>query len=342
MSKWLDVVVIGRNEGSNLEKLYKSLFPIKDILNEIIFVDSASKDDSVIISEKYGCKIICLDESPFLCASVGRYVGTKIAKSEWILYLDGDMELHVEFADWLKDFQPKKDNNIAGYLGYYEYIDNKTNKKERKIIGSTKGETDYFGGAVLLNKNVVLQAGNWSLSVISNEEIELYSRIQALGYKVHTIDITMVTHYTELMPKHKIALDLFVPFFSKKKFYGPGQAVMSAISRGTFIDFIKAQPDLFFTIGVNIISLILICISIIFSNKWPIVVLTVLHVIILIKLFSVKKYVLYQGLSFRIPFGIYYSFKYISEFNQFKEYIESKISLLNYQRIDLINKDTVR
>ena len=70
-AKWLSVVVIGRNEAHNLERLFTSIFPLSDLIADIIYVDSASTDNSVEIASKYCDYVIKLKDSEFLNASIG-------------------------------------------------------------------------------------------------------------------------------------------------------------------------------------------------------------------------------------------------------------------------------
>ena len=172
----LSVVVIGKNEAQNLPALFHSLEPIA-AEHEILYVDSASTDDSVEIASAHADRVCELQDSPSLCAAAGRHVGTKEAKGIWVLYLDGDMELTSDFAAWINQMpEAGYGENIAGYIGYYTFVRSDGSQSKNRLHQPKGGKAGYFGGAVLLRRENVLGAGNWNPSVVANEEIDLYNQ----------------------------------------------------------------------------------------------------------------------------------------------------------------------
>src|SRR5271155_6164741 len=60
----IGVVAIGRNEG---ERLMRCLASVKS--SNVVYVDSGSTDDSIVIAEKFGAHVISLDMTrPFTAA----------------------------------------------------------------------------------------------------------------------------------------------------------------------------------------------------------------------------------------------------------------------------------
>lgn len=271
----LSIVVIGKNEALNLKNLYNSLVNI-NISKEIIYVDSASNDNSVGISRQYCDKVVVLEKSDKLCASAGRYIGTKYAKYTWILYLDGDMELENEFIEFLnnKDFE-KFDSNISGFMGFYKYIYQDDSSDENRLLQPKNKIVEHFGGAVMLRKNIVINAGNWNPSVVANEEFDLYVRIQKLGFYVYGLDIKMVKHIAKKTSNLHTLFSMFYPV--NKRFYGFGQSLVSQFKHGTIFYFILKRPFpflflfLFLAMFFNIkVFLIVICMIVYISirKKW--------------------------------------------------------------------------
>ena len=250
----ISIVIIGKNEAKNLPNLYRSLENIQ-IKHEIIYVDSASNDESVDISIKYCDKIIELEDSNYLCAAAGRNVGTKYAEYGWILYLDGDMELENEFIEFLNNKEFKKyDKEIAGFIGYYNYIYNDGFNDNNRLLQPKNKVVDHFGGAVMLKKEIVLKAGNWNPSVVANEEIDLYIRIQSLGYKVFGIDKKFVKHIAKKESNIKTLVSLFIP--QNKRFYGFGQVIVSQYKSKTLSRFILKRVYPFAYLLVIILSIL--------------------------------------------------------------------------------------
>lgn len=271
----ISIVVIGKNESSNLKKLYESLSDLC-LENEIIYVDSASQDNSVLISRKYCNKVIVLEDSINLCASAGRNIGTLHAKYSWIVYLDGDMELDNEFIKFLnnKNFL-NYEENIAGFIGYYNYIYNDGTNDENRLLQAKNKVVDHFGGAVMLRKDVTINSGNWNPSVVANEEFDLYVRIQKLGFYVYGLDKKMVNHTAKKISNYHTLLSLFYP--TNRRFFGFGQSLVSQYKFGSLSLFIKKRPFPFLFLIIILISffnfkfLILflpLCIYISIVKKW--------------------------------------------------------------------------
>ncbi|MFH1509742.1 MAG: glycosyltransferase [Candidatus Nealsonbacteria bacterium] len=88
----ISIIIPTYNEEKYLPALLESIEnqEFKDL--EIIVSDNKSTDKTVIIAEKYGCKIT----SGGLPAK-GRNQGAKIAKGEIFLFLDADVVLPIEF-----------------------------------------------------------------------------------------------------------------------------------------------------------------------------------------------------------------------------------------------------
>lgn len=94
----LSVVVIGRNEGSRLERCLLSIRGMEspgDV--ETIYVDSASTDGSAALAKSLGAKVIVIQPSR-PTAALGRNAGWRVASAPFILFLDGDTILDPHFV----------------------------------------------------------------------------------------------------------------------------------------------------------------------------------------------------------------------------------------------------
>lgn len=80
----LSITIIGHNEALHLEALLPSL----SFAEEIIYVDCESKDDSLKIAEKFGCKTF--ERSNNRNLNVNKSFAMDQAKGDWIFYLDPD------------------------------------------------------------------------------------------------------------------------------------------------------------------------------------------------------------------------------------------------------------
>ena len=81
--KLISVIVIARDEEKNLPDCLKSI----KWADEIIIVDSGSKDNTVNIARNFGARVVQQLTGGF---SAIRNKGVKEAKGDWILYVDAD------------------------------------------------------------------------------------------------------------------------------------------------------------------------------------------------------------------------------------------------------------
>ncbi len=87
----LTVVMIGRNE----EKILKyTLPPLKEIANEIVFVDTGSNDRTIEIANSFQCRV--LERTWDDDFSAPKNMGIEHASHKWILNVDCDEELVIQ------------------------------------------------------------------------------------------------------------------------------------------------------------------------------------------------------------------------------------------------------
>lgn len=243
----LSVCVIGRNEGQHLPACITSLRQLAalEIDYETIFVDSASTDNSPIIAQSGFDQVLCLAQSPFLNAGAARNVGTQHAKGDWVLYLDGDMELAPEIlVDISKLIRSGQTDD--GLCGFTENVYADASRDLIHFRGNFAGSNcRMFGGAVLLPRLKVLEAGNWPCALYAYEESELNSRLLRCGVNVIWYDHRMVVHKTTAVSLSRKLLGAIVPFRSYlgKKFYGAGQVTRLTLRNGNFRDFMLLKPE---------------------------------------------------------------------------------------------------
>jgi len=91
----LDVIVITKNEGDNLPRLFGSLKFLKVPYRVIVF-DSFSDDNTVKVSRKMGAEVFL---SPWKGYSYQREKALKCSRNPWVLFLDADEELTPELGE---------------------------------------------------------------------------------------------------------------------------------------------------------------------------------------------------------------------------------------------------
>lgn len=92
----ISVTIITLNEQANIEKAIKSVL---DLADEIIVVDSGSKDKTVELAEKLGAKVYLRKFDNF--SNQKNFAASK-TEAEWILSVDADEELSPDLIDEIK------------------------------------------------------------------------------------------------------------------------------------------------------------------------------------------------------------------------------------------------
>lgn len=301
MNLELSVIVIGKNESKNLAVMVSSLDRLRHIGvidTEFIYVDSASSDDSAEVASSFFDQVIVLESSPDLCAAAGRNIGTINACKKWVLYLDGDMELCDEFIEELHQMINSTETN-RGFMGLYEHV--YPDGSVRSDGYGSRNNYDYqdetfvrhFGGAVLLPRALVLQAGNYNPGVFSNEEIDLHTRIRAIGGRVKSVNIKMIRHHTYHFSKLSMLVGFIWPTkFLGKKFFGFGQLLASRFYSRQLSSLVRYYPYPFVYWGALIVAAILIHFKLALLSS----VIVMMMIMYIIQRKGAKFLVLYPGL----------------------------------------------
>lgn len=242
----ITVCVIGRNEARNLPACAASLQSLASagLAVQTIFVDSASSDGSAAVAERHFDIVVQLSASAELNAGAARAVGTLQARGRWVLYLDGDMQLATEFVPELLALVQGR-LSADGLAGRTVNLYPDGSSDLIVFAGNRAGQPcRAFGGAVLLRRQAVLDAGNWATNLYANEEAELYCRLLAKATTVLWTEAVMVQHVTAKFSASNKLLGSFFPWGSHlgKKFYGAGQATRLAWSRGHLWAFMRLKP----------------------------------------------------------------------------------------------------
>ena len=112
--KKLSLCTIVKNEEKNLAICLDS---VKDIVDEMVIVDTGSNDDTVKIAESLGAKVYnfkWIDDF-----SAARNFALSKAEGEWILYLDADERLDDESAKKVLEIVNNRDDIMAVSLNLH-------------------------------------------------------------------------------------------------------------------------------------------------------------------------------------------------------------------------------
>ena len=148
----LSIIIPTLNEEKYLPLLLDSIKKQTFFDYEIIVADAKSKDNTVKIAEKYGCKVV---EGGLL--PKGRNNGAEVAKGDILLFLDADIVLPPDFlANTIKDFNKRK-LGIAGFL-IMPLDGNKIDKLSHIFFNNyswlIQKISPHVNGAILVKKEV--------------------------------------------------------------------------------------------------------------------------------------------------------------------------------------------
>lgn len=103
----LSVIIITKNEEEMIKDCLES---VRQLADEIIIVDSGSKDKTLEIAKKYTDRIFTYKNGSF---SDWRNFGLKKAKGDWVLYIDADERVTASLRDEIKNAKSKNINAYA-------------------------------------------------------------------------------------------------------------------------------------------------------------------------------------------------------------------------------------
>jgi len=229
----LGVVIIGRNEG---ERLVRCLSSLVSQNSQLVYVDSGSTDDSVMVARNIGAQIVELNMSIPFTAARARNEGFKrlrelYPQAIYVQFLDGDCEVS---ASWL--------NNSMGYLDKHSDVVAVCGRRrerfpERSIYNmlcdiewdTPIGETKACGGDFLIRADVFEQLNGFRANLIAGEEPELCFRLREAGWKIWRLN--------EEMTLHDAAITQFRPWWKRAERGGYAYTEGAFIHGATFEKF---------------------------------------------------------------------------------------------------------
>src|ERR1051326_5965929 len=105
----LSVCIITLNEEANIARTLKS---VKEIADEIVVVDSGSKDATVSLAQGFGTKVFV---EPWKGFARQKNSALEKATCDWILSLDADEEVSPALAASIKALLAAGTPQFAGY-----------------------------------------------------------------------------------------------------------------------------------------------------------------------------------------------------------------------------------
>lgn len=108
MSIKISTLILTYNSSYTLERCLKSI----QWTDEIVLIDSYSKDSTIDIAKKYNCKIYQIERMRW--PDIIKFSLPKL-KNDWVLFLDSDEELSLQLQEEIKELFKNENINLGGY-----------------------------------------------------------------------------------------------------------------------------------------------------------------------------------------------------------------------------------
>lgn len=197
MDHQLSIVIIGRNEQERLAECIAAARSAADEIGgaEMIYVDSASTDASVEIAGSMGLRVLSMRPDWKLCPSAGRFIGTRYASGEFILFLDADTHIYKGFLPAaIETF--RSNPYIAGINGRIDDLN-----EAGETLGDVEERYDEVtdvkwlrGPACFYRRSALLAVDSFNPHLAMEEEAELGLRLLKAGWKLQLIPVPMACH----------------------------------------------------------------------------------------------------------------------------------------------------
>lgn len=206
---FLTIAVICKNEAANIERCLSSIVSARvGISSEIIVVDSFSTDGTVELAQNFPVTIVQLGRDWPHSPAAGRYTAVRHARGQYLLLIDGDMEL---FPGYIPAALAQMESDpavvaVRGRLHNYHWVGGKfiyvssvfsqeTASNKSYIDATSPVAIGYASGSAVFRLQAIREAGNFHPYLQAEEEYEIAQRLLTGERKILYIPCDAVNHY---------------------------------------------------------------------------------------------------------------------------------------------------
>ncbi|MGE5431597.1 MAG: glycosyltransferase family 2 protein [Syntrophomonadaceae bacterium] len=298
----ISFIIIGRNEGIKLKRCIESILTAVTVNrltdSEIIYVDSASTDDSI---ERVKCynRVRAFKITGKANPAVARNVGAKEAHGDVLFFIDGDMEIRADFIPCVyNENYGLKFNFVSGEIidYYYDMNGRYLYSELRYKIKKDRNDEVTTGGLFLIKKNLWEKAGGMRSKYRVSEDYDFGLRLAKAEVKLFRKCTVAAVHHTV---NYKNRKRMWARILNGDEFYLRGVLYRDHILN-KYILRLLFRTD--YTLLLLLLSLFF------FLLRWNIYVLLPYTALILLR--SIPYYKIRTKTSFFIP--VYFIFRDVS------------------------------
>lgn len=271
----VSIVVIGHNEGLRLTKCLNS---ISNIINsysyldfEVIYVDSKSTDNSIETAKSFPFVNKILVVTGEKNAAIARNIGAKKSSGVILFFVDGDMELDVDFLSFAITDRKLNFKVLTGHLDdyFYDYEGNFIGRSPRTYIKQIPNEIQELqtnGGIFLIERQVWNDLKGMKTKYRINEDLDLSIRLQTLSIKILRLPHLITKHHTidyrnekRMWKNLKQGFGFYPGVLYRNHFFQPYFIIQTIRSQYTAILLFATLISLFINYKFFIIFVVLYC-----------------------------------------------------------------------------------
>jgi glycosyltransferase involved in cell wall biosynthesis len=199
------VIIVARDEGETFLKCRDSVARAAAAFEAasgrkaaVTYVDSWSTDGSVAAAEASGFRVVRPPDWYFNCAN-GRTTGWLLTSAEYVMFLDGDMELAEGWLEAGLAFLASRPEagGVSGIrddmrLSGSDYV---RIPNYHRVSAPVEGVGTDVGGAVLFRRAALDATGAFEPSVAPEEDFVQYAQMKAKGWELYRIPVPMIVHW---------------------------------------------------------------------------------------------------------------------------------------------------
>ena len=288
-------MVIGRNEG---DRLALCLRAARKATKHVVYVDSASTDESIALATKAGVTVVSLTASTRLTAARGRTAGLQrlledFKDCRYVQFVDGDCILQ---PGWMNAaYEYLNQHEVAGVVCGRRFEASPGFSLYNRLIdrewNTPLGVAEACGGDAMFKVEALRSVGPFRSELLAGEEPELCHRLRRAGWNVYRLD--------ERMTEHDAGISTLRQWLRIDQRSGCGYAQVWSSTRGGGSP-LYGRQILSAILWIVLIPAIFMVFSVAFSPRW---ILLLIFVYVLQVVRIARRFPSNDGWSFRIRAG---------------------------------------